>query len=404
MTNKKRYHYNTLKMFNVELFETLLHEHNVISDNLKELENTDTGVRYQGYYAKKDKNLYFLNKETLKELPVRINETIEEKDGKNIVFVITKFRSFKIKGEKTIPFKILIDELACFEHTKPIDWTLYKIICLASYCGRTFTRISTNPAFGKNSMKNIMNLLTDQVKVVKPRSVPGVLKELTPTGELVLDESSGLKKEIRDLIQEIVLQLGDGSPTYTNGALKSQSHHTKDKYDVHGLSITAMYNRLSDYKGEGEFFDYQFANNSAIKDRLFPLLFEGTLNERFELDFNPKEEAEIHKTSIIQLLKNIQYYKENWRNELKDYNTIIHNCKGRHKQSVEVFFDFINLYSDSEEEYRFLCNELLKRYEAYNLMISKAKEEKVVVIEKNGGEDQLTLDDEEIIVSMEDLK
>jgi len=364
----KTYHYSTLKAFNNELYTTLLHDHHIISDTLKELETPNQ--IYQGYFAKKDRMMYFIDSETMKELPIRILTTQEEKEGKNVVYVVTKSKTFRIIPFKNHTFKQLIDTIADFEHTNPLDWKLYKITCLASYCSRTFLRISTNPSFGKDSMKGVLGLLTEQVKVVKPRSIPGVLKELTPEGELVLNEVSGIKKEIRDLVQEIILQLGDGSVTYSNGALKSQSHHTKDKYDVHGLSVTAMYNRLGDYKdGEEEFFDNQFANNSAIKDRLFPLLFSGILNEKFDTNFDVLQEVSKNKDEIIKVLKSLEYYKKNWRAELKSYDNPHNLVKGRHKQTLNVLFDFINLYAESQEEHAMLCEELLKRSHAYQLMM-----------------------------------
>jgi len=241
---------------------------------------------------------------------------------------------------------------------------------LASYCSRTFIRLSTNPGFGKDSIKNTLHNLTGKVNNIKPRSIPGVLKELTADGEVVLNESSGMKKDIRDLLQEIILQLGDGSVTYANGALRSGAHQTKDKYDVHKLSITAMFNRVEDYKERDDFFDYQFSNNTAVKDRLLPIRLSGLLTENFQLDFDYNKLMKENTGFLADIIKNIEYWKENHLNELKPYINPSNDIKGRHKQSLNVLFNFINLYSDSQEEHTKWCNLLLQRIKDYDSMIN----------------------------------
>ena len=155
----KTYHYTTLKAFNHNLYDTLIHDHHIISDTLKELE-TQLKV-YQGYFARKDRLMYFIDSATLKQLPVRVLKTAEEKEGKNVVFVVLESRTFRITPVKNHSFKLLVEEMAPFEHSQPVDWKLYKICSLAAYCGRTFQRISTNPSFGKDSFKGILGLLTE---------------------------------------------------------------------------------------------------------------------------------------------------------------------------------------------------------------------------------------------------
>lgn len=401
MLDKRLFHYNCLKAYNNYLYDTLLMEHHITSDTIREISFKDKVV--QGYFAKKNKILYLLDKEVVigteengykTELPIRIKEYKEDVAEKKVYYLVTEYKSFRITPVKTMEFKALIDTIAPFNHTNKEDFILYKILCLSAYCSRTFTRISTNPGFGKDSIKGILNALTDKVKIIKPRSIPGVLKELTTDGELVLNESSGMKKEIRDLIQEIILQLADGSVTYINGAVKSQMHNTKDKYDVHKLSITAMFNRKEDYSQEDEFFDNQFANNTAIKDRLLPIKLSGCLIEQFQNDFDYQKLMEENTTKLAEIIKNIEYWKYNWQQEQKPYSNPRHNIKGRHKQTLEILFSFINLYSKDQEEHNKICQQLLNRIQDYKDMtegiitafekqIEMAKELDIEIIEEN---------------------
>jgi len=70
--DKRLLHYNTLKAYNSHLYDTLLYDHHVISDTMVEVEVRD-GLA-QGYFAKKDRTLYLIDKKTLGKLPIRIKE------------------------------------------------------------------------------------------------------------------------------------------------------------------------------------------------------------------------------------------------------------------------------------------------------------------------------------------
>lgn len=367
MIDNRLYHYNTLKSYNDFLYSTLIYEHHVISDTMQEIQ-VITGLA-QGYFAKKNKLLYMIDRETLKALPIRIKGYTEEIDGKKVFYLVNQATSFKITPVKTKSFRELIDNFATFEHTNPEDFKLFKIISMASYCSRTFTRISTHPGFGKDSIKGILQHLTDKVRVIDPRTPSAIMRELTADGEIVINEVCGKKAEIKDLIQDIILNLGAGSVTYTNGALQSASHKTKDKYDVNKLSITAMYNTLEDYDNKDNFFDYQFKNNNAVNDRLLPIRLNGILTQRFDLDFDYHKLMEENKLVLQDLVKNIEYWKVNWQQELHPYFPPHTTIQGRHKQTVDILFSFINLYSKDQEEHVNLCKLLLTRIEDYYKML-----------------------------------
>ena len=137
--DNRLYHYNTLKAYNDFLYSSLLFEHHVISDSLQEIQ-VKTGLA-QGYFAKKNKLLYMIDRETLKVLPIRIKGYSEEIDGKKVFYLVNAATSFKITPVKTKSFRELIDTFADFEHTNTEDFKLFKIISLASYCSRTYKRV-----------------------------------------------------------------------------------------------------------------------------------------------------------------------------------------------------------------------------------------------------------------------
>jgi hypothetical protein len=163
-----------------------------------------------------------------------------------------------------------------------------------------------------------------------------------------------------------------------------------------------MYNRISDYTTPEEFFDNQFANNSAIKDRLYPITLTGTLSEKFDTDFDYVKVMEDNKTEIVKLLKTIEYYKRYWRTEQHDYVNPQNKAIGRHKQTMETIFAFINMYSDTQEEHTKLCNQLLKRNDDYYAMLGNKGDISIVIPQSIKSQGQI--DDDVEVMTIDDIE
>ena len=358
---KQRFYLDTLSTHANNLFSSLIYESNLSSSNLKEVEfeeQTPNGrapiTALRGYYARKDRKKYFLDKDIIDQLPIRVGKKVQELiDKEDIVIRPLSPTPFKITPEGKMKVRELIDSLAPFDHDNPPEWMLLKFIAIASYVARVYTCIATTSSFGKSSVFDLIHYLTDKSPVFKPRSVPGVLNQINGTGNMVFDETHRCKKEVRDIIEEFALQIGGGKSTYLNGALKSGK--TKDRYDCTLQSITFLYNLVGNYtQPEKEYFEFIFSNNKAITDRFLKFLFDGVLTEKWNKDFNIPKVAEDNKMFYINFAKTLLFMQK-----VKQENSVsrkwVHNKKhhmsGRQKLSYDNITWVIDMYCDSQEEY-----------------------------------------------------
>ncbi|GAF96768.1 unnamed protein product, partial [marine sediment metagenome] len=255
----QKFHSVTLAVHNAIMFDTLIYPHNIITEVTKQwiLENKE-GVEQppvKGYFAMKDmegkKTKYFISEDVYAQLPVRI-DTFEEmlfKDSvkcKTIIHSPDAIKPFRIKPAITWDsHNQFINDLAPFKHTEPDQWTLNKIVAVTAYVSKTFIGVCSKSEFGKSSIYLTLDAITKKCPVFQPRSVPGVLAQITGDGNIVFDETHDAPTEVKNCMENFSLQVGGNTPVYINGAMKAAN--TKPRYDVAQQSITYLYNVYSNY-------------------------------------------------------------------------------------------------------------------------------------------------------------
>lgn len=380
--NKRRYHLSVLSLHNSLMYEDLLYEENISSDTEKEIEFTGYDV-IRGYFAKKNKTKYFIETEICQQLPIKIdNETIQELRYKeDIVLRPLNIIPFRIKPEQIFPdTKQFITEFCPFNHTNQTHWLLLKFLALSAYISRTYCCISSNPEFGKSSCFDTIHAITDKCPVFKPRSVPGVLNKINGTGTMVFDDTLEAKKDVREIMEEFSLKIAGGSAVYINGAMKANK--TKARYNCHNQSITYLYNNTDCYKNpEKRYFETMFENNKAMDTRFLKVKLGGKLEERFGKDFNMKKVATENRMYYIQLAKHLR-----WLQDCKQQNLYTRKYqdtgnmalfKGRRRQIYSDITWLIDMYSQDQEEYMTLVNELSKCIIDYRYMVNELKDDSV---------------------------
>ena len=387
------YHNDILALHQAIMFETLVYPHNIITDTVKsfvfEREDTEDPEKTEplrGYLAMKEvggtKVKYFIEDQFFKELPIRVNTTEElflpeSSNRKVIVLRPLDPTPFRIRPEKCFSTtKEFIDNLANFEHSNPDAWTLLKLTAVMGYVGKLFIGICSQSEFGKSSIYEILHSLTQKSPVFQPRSVPGVLSQITTDGNIVFDEVHESNKETKMCIENFTLQLGGNKPIYINGAMKTKM--TKSKYDVSQQSLTFLYNVKEYYKNpDVDFFDYFFKNNSAINSRLLKIKLDGKLLEKFDRNFNLNIVAEENKMHYMKVAKYLLYLKDiKLRNLYKrryDYVSKV-KIKGRRKQIYDELTWLIDMYAEDFEEYKKFIRLLDKAIQDYKAMVSQLPE------------------------------
>jgi hypothetical protein len=344
---------------------------NVISfdDLLKERNIEVEGEGFHVWVARKEKRDYLILNNDIKNLPIKIRDTKIIKDNQYIYHFINRFGVVGFTPERCYGFHDLVDNFFDVHHSNPQHFTLLKIVALAAYISRINVRICSNPEFGKDSTFEVLNYLTNQIAVFdKPRTMAkleyGVVNKVLMVNELVPKTA-----EEKNAISEFLLSIGSFKPIYQKKTRGSSAHNTKDCYDISSMSLVICYNNLADVSKDDEehYFDRVFGSN--VLERFLPLKFSGKLAvEQFNHKHAYTEDIDAH---LLKIARSIEYYRQNWEKELKPYRAGLSklNLSGRQKKSLEAISYFINLYSNSHQEFEKLMNEFLECFYSYQRMV-----------------------------------
>lgn len=364
----QKFHLNTLAMYQKSMYSTLLYPHHIITEipSVFIFYNADEEPykSMRGYLAVRDAEIrkikYFIDEKVIPRLPIRINQSEEiflkeTSSKKQILQLPVSTTPFKIVPKQTFySFKTFLDMFCSFEHTNPNEFFILKICAIMGYVGKTYLGISSSAEFGKSAVYEVIHSLTQKSPVFQPRSIPGVLIQLTGDGNIVFDEAHQSNTEVKRCMENITLQVAGNKPVYINGAIKSNM--TKTRYDVVHQSITFLYNLYNYYKNpEIEFFDNFFSDNLAIDSRILKLKLEGRLLEIFDKNFDVVKTAEDNKLFYVSIAKYLLWLQQlKIKNEYKRRYTQRNRCAlmGRKKIIYDELSWAIDMYADTDKEYQ----------------------------------------------------
>ena len=377
-----------LSAYQAGMYESLIHVHNITTESSKHYSFEDEHeielpLQLRGYFAFKDldgkKSKFFIEEKYYHELPIRVNayEEIFFRDSGKVRSIVLRpidITPFRIKPQKVWEDNHkFVDIIAPFQHTHPEYWNLSKIVAMMGYVGKTFCCISSLSEFGKSSIYSIMNAITQKVPVFQPRSVPGVLAQITGDGNMVFDEVHDAPSEVKACMENFSLQVAGSSSIYINGAMRSKN--TKAKYDVAQQSITYLYNVFTHYSDPTkQFWDNIWSNTKAMQSRFLRLKFDGRLEEKFDKDFDVIAEAENNRMLYVKIAKHLLYLKQiKLNNSYKRKYQVQSNIhlKGRHKICYDEITWGLDLYSKDQKEFSDYVSLLDKSIHGYKEMIGQ---------------------------------
>lgn len=274
----------------------------------------------------------------------------------------------RIKPERILNFREIIDRINSIKSSNPLHRKLFIIDSVLKKITRLNSRTCSNMAFGKDSVIDILDATVGSCGSVANPSV-AKLEYMAYLHSLTINEVSNIKESDWDAVQQFLLDAG---------AMKNQIYKRTRKssgvgeiIDIHNLSIGLFYNDITAYKDLDKFFENKADDN--VTDRFVPFKFYGTYTEDFTL-INGVDVKEFVKENFLyyrHLTASILYYNEHFIEELKNYSSPdISMYPDRWRQNLKTIFNGINLYSENQEEYTILCEELLKCITDYTAMLS----------------------------------
>ena len=373
-----RWHYDTLAEFNRQWYDGLLTTSNLLDEELfiseyKDENGIPTIVEKFFFVLKSGKIKYLLDSGLIDKLPI-IAKHIEKVSYKGKGYrLITNAKSVKFKPERAMSFRELVDSFADYQHSEPEELFKLKLIVLVSWLNRINVRIATEPAFGKDSVVNVLSYLMGNIGKVNNPTI-AKLEYLLYNKVLMINEVSGIKSEDRQYVEQFLLSAGDFSNTYEKRSRASSG--SSEKYDISKLSLILAYNTLNNYKNQDKYFDYMFQNNDAVVSRIMPFKFDGILTEHFDIPFDAKQEVEQSKEYFEDFIRTMMYYREHLYDEMKHYklkkglkqaiDSIPHQ---RWKQTFNRLMLYVDLYSEGETEFNRLVAGLYNSHLSYQRML-----------------------------------
>lgn len=388
MNNIDVFNYSVVNQFNSEFYR------NIITDNdLKELKffkfkiDEDEFYEVKGWLVKKNRKKFLIKDdiggEKLEDVvPIKIRE-YQEYNYRNDVYQIPTNEGivkFKIPAKKTMTFKEWFDFFAPFKHTNPEDYEIYKALVLGSLILRFNYRVATQPAFGKNSLLDILKeLMPFDVTVYTPDSAPK-LRATLEKKLLVVDEIVDIDKDKMKLLEPVIRSAGDMRTFVENSAL-SVSGYTKDTYDISNLSIGFIYNEYKDYVDtdkkrdkSDKYFDNAFTQ--ATKQRYIPFKLDGELDVSQFKVHDVKKVYEFGKDKLkewvmmTKYLMNGGFFEElKGKENFEDFEFDLESKTGRLKNHFDTIMLFFKALSPDQKVYKEFGSKLYNKYINYiNMM------------------------------------
>lgn len=303
------------------------------------------------------KEKYFIKEDIVDQFPIKIsNNGIEFSYQSKVYRYITQFQSVQFIKKKMYSYKQFIDNLANYGHSEPDYWTLAKIVVTCAYFDKLNARIVSEASFGKDSLVNVMEMLIgDTSKIVNPTIAKLKFRLLNKV--IVLNETSGLKKEDANKLAQFLLSVGDFSSSWENDTRAKNG--TKERYNIENNSFLIFHNVRKYYEDKDlVYFDDQFQH--AVIDRFKGLLFKGMVTEDFSKV--PEQDEEFNKV-LVNMIRTAKCFKDNngYNRKYKD-NVDFEYTKlqrQRCKRNFDTITKWIDRYSRSQDEYDKFC-ELLK--------------------------------------------
>jgi len=350
-----------LNKFNSETYQNILSESELYDNEFALSDKVTTGFK-----LKKGNRVYFLPSKYINNLPLKVKTYKKIIDRSNVFHLITDAVIVKLKGEKTMEFKELVDTICGYKHTNPKHFLLYKLLCIIAYINRVNWRVATRSAFGKDSVCDAIRDLANNCARID-KATPAKLDYVLKFPFILCNEIASLKKEEKEVFLQFGLSAGGKATKYTKPTRKSSG--TKEIYDISKLSLCFTYNIASFYRDNGsESFDDSFPEQ--FLDRFIPFLFDGFIDiDQFKRsgEFDIDKAYEKHKGLYIKILRMLFWLIDNPLEPKWDVSSDFKFGKGKYRWRNDFKFicTYISHYTKDKKDYDELCKELYDCHRRY---------------------------------------
>lgn len=326
---------------------------------------------------------YFVRSMDIKNLPMIIkNEGFFKVHCRNRVYrVIKDIQSIRIKPQKILNWREIIDGFGIPEHTCPPHYLIYRMKRLY---GRTssqfYQRAISESAFGKDKVVEMYRLLLHKVTVISDPTTAKLFYSVCHNEDITINELPDDKNKT-DFIKfcNLMMRIGDKSNLIDNRARATSG--STEVADLSKVSVAFTHNVPSYYHAAGKKGWYQvFPYN--VYNRYYPNLYKGFLQARFPKNMNYTELAQKYTPFYRAWIKSVMWYAENWDSLGNLYDDVdlkqFQFGKGE-ERFREHFIDFskcVSHYAKDKNEYFEILQVDYESYKEYSQIVDIMKTEK----------------------------
>jgi hypothetical protein len=336
----------------------------------------DDCANFWGYVLEKNGTKYLLSGQDKEGRDVKIGDLfpIYPKDllkvasKGNVYYWIKRPVCARIKPEKSMSYKDMVDTFASLKHSNQTHTKLMWFITLTQMYDRANFRISTPAGFGKDSAVEIMNNLIGKANTIENPTL-AKLEFMSVNKLLAVNEVVDIKKSDWRTMEQFLLSTGAHKPAVTKHS-RAIASGVGEVLDVSNLSLSLMYNDIDHYPSEELYFDY--VTKEAVMDRFPALRLHGEFTENFNdvKDYTVEKFVKEHYQEYITLIRNYEYYRIH---HMKYYhNYTIENLLSlpkRWRTNIGRLLKFIDIYCDTNEEFQTWVQEVNKSIVDYKEML-----------------------------------
>lgn len=287
-----------------------------------------------------------------------------------------------LKPNKKMSFRQFVDKLACLPHTNPKHQRLLWFVVLTQMMDRANFRVCSPPAAGKDSVvATVGNIFGNAATITQPTIAK--LEFRTTYKLLVINEAVNIPKSTWENIEFFAMEVGDFRPSIEK---RSRSMEERETLDVADFSLNMFYNDVDTFPrcGEPEFEFFEDKVPEAVVNRFMPIRLYG----HYTHDFNEVQNINVDKfiednfDTYRSLVSTFGHFREQlfnlpvrWSMSVpEDVPGTKHRFPERWRINAEKLFRVIQLYCESEEEYRTWEKVLWDAVEDYHTMLTFQRE------------------------------
>ena len=348
--------YKAIDTFRRSYFKDLLTEEHLVDSErffkkVIDLYGEEVELNEFGFVLQKEGKKYLLQSKFKKELPVGFTKTEKVAFNGEAYYRVLDPYPAKFIPEKRYSMRELVDVLASFSHSEPMQYKLNVMLSLTQVLSKAFFRVSSVPSFGKDSIVAILGSLTYKALTVENPTI-AKLELLASTKLLAINELNDISKGDWKMIEQFLLAVGAFKETYTKRSRATSG--VGELIDIGKLSVSIMYNDIDCYDSFDSYFDTRAT--SQCKDRFPAFRFFGGFTEDFNAIDKVGVDVLVEKNwdLYVGLIRSLAYYSltDNVMRDVKRFKVVGElSSSNRWSNSLSKLLRIVDLYCDSQDEF-----------------------------------------------------